>query len=95
MTFASSEDSDQPRHSEASLCAQMIAKDLSFPHVDSENSDQIGRMSRLIRVFAERTCHFVGLVVRRLRYNKMNVICMLNIGSSLYRRVRVTFRVSL
>ena len=29
-------------------------------------TDQTGRMPRLIRVFAGRTCHFVGFVVRRL-----------------------------
>ena len=78
MTFAPSEGSDQPRHlpslSRASLCAVMIAKDLSFPHVDSEDSDQTGRMPNVIGVFAGRTCHFVGLVARWLKYNKMNVI---------------------
>ena len=73
----------------------MKAKDLSFPHVDSEDSDQTGQMPMLISVFAGRTCYFVGLVVRRLKYNKMNVINMLNIGSFPYRRVSLTFRVSL
>ena len=29
-------------------------------------TDQTGRMPRLIRVFAGRTCHFVGFVMRRL-----------------------------
>ena len=72
----------------------MIATDLSFPHVDSEDSNQTGRMPRLIRVFARRTCHFVGLVMRQLRYNKMNVISVLNIGSFPFRRVRLTFSVS-
>ena len=47
--------------SESSLCAQWVAKDTSFLHADrslathwvhSEDSDQIGRMPRLIRVFA-------------------------------------------
>ena len=32
----------------------------------SEDSDQTGRMPRLIWVFAGRTCHFVGFVTRRL-----------------------------
>ena len=73
----------------------MKAKDLSFPHVDSEDSDQTGRMPRLIWAFAGRTGHFVGLVVRRLNYNKMNVISMLNIGSLPYSRVRLAFRVLL
>ena len=51
-----SEDSDQPGHppslirvwSESSLCAQWVAKDLSFLHADSEDSDLTGRMPRLI-----------------------------------------------
>ena len=37
-----------------------------FLHADSEDSDQTGRMPRLIRVFAWRKCHFVGFVMRRL-----------------------------
>ena len=75
MTCAPSEDSDQPGHqpslislginpvwSESSLYDQNVAKDLSFLHADSENSDQTGRMLRLIWVFAGRTsfwwfCH--------------------------------------
>ena len=39
-----------------------------FLHADSEDSDQTGRMSRLICVFAERNGHFVGFVMRRLMY---------------------------
>ena len=39
--------------------------------------------------------HFVGLVVRRLKYNNMNVINMLNISSFPYRGDRLIFRVSL
>ena len=41
--------------SESSLCAQWIDKDPSFLHADSEDSDQTGRMPRLIWVFAGRT----------------------------------------
>ena len=33
----------------------------------SEDSDQTGRMPKLIWVFAGRTCHFVGFVMRRLK----------------------------
>ena len=55
-----------PVWSESSLCAQWVAKDPSFLHADSEGSDQTGRMPRLIWVFAGRTCHFVGFVMRRL-----------------------------
>ena len=42
------------------------AKGPRFLHVDSEDSDQTGRMPRLIWVFAGRTGHFVGFVMRRL-----------------------------
>ena len=47
----------RPVCSESSLCAQWVAKDPSFLHADSEDSDQTGR-----------TCHFVGFVTRRLKY---------------------------
>ena len=50
---------------QSSLCAQWVAKDPSFLHTDSKYSDQTGRMSRLIWVFAGRTlicwfCHEVA-----------------------------------
>ena len=32
-------------------------------HANSEDADQTRRMPRLIRVFAERTGHFIGFVV--------------------------------
>ena len=38
----------RPVWSESSLCTQWIAKDPSFLHTDSEDSDQTGRMPRLI-----------------------------------------------
>ena len=41
--------------SESSLCAPWVAKDPSILHADSKDSDQIGRMPRLIWVFAGRT----------------------------------------
>ena len=70
MACAPSKESDQPGHPpsliESSQCAQRVAKDPSFLHADSEDSDQTGRMPRLIRVFAGRTCHFVGFVMRWL-----------------------------
>ena len=56
----------RPVWSESSLCAQWVAKDPSFLHADSEDSDQTGRTPRLIWVFAGRTDHFVGFVTRRL-----------------------------
>ena len=49
----------RPVWSESLLCAQWEAKDPGFLHADSKDSDQTGRMPRLIWVFAERTafCH--------------------------------------
>ena len=47
--------------SESSLCTQWVAKDPSFLHADSKDSDQIGRMPRLIWVVASRT--FILLVL--------------------------------
>ena len=54
---------------ESLLCAQWVAKAPSFLHADSEDSDQTGRMPRLILVFAGRTCHFVGFVMSWLFFN--------------------------
>ena len=51
-------------HSEQSLpCTLWVAKDPSFLHVYSKDSDQTERMPRLIWVFAGHTCHFVGFVM--------------------------------
>ena len=44
-----------PVWSESSLCAQWVVYDPSVLHADNEDSDQTGRMSRLIWVFAGRT----------------------------------------
>ena len=44
-----------PVWSESLLCAQRVDKDPSFLHADNEDSDQTGRMSRLIWVFAGHT----------------------------------------
>ena len=52
----------RPVWSKSSVYAQWVAKDPSFIHADSENSDHTWR----IWVFAGRTCHFVGFVMRRL-----------------------------
>ena len=53
---------------QSSLCAQWVTQDKSFLRADSEDSDQTGWMPRLIWVFAGRTCHFVGFVMRRLKW---------------------------
>ena len=65
MTFATSEDSDQPGRI-----------NLRFPHEETMSpqlhiertakTDQTGWMPRLIRVFAGHTDNFVGFVVRWL-----------------------------
>ena len=41
-----------PVWSESSMCTQWVAKNPRFLHADSEDSDQTGRMPRLIWVFA-------------------------------------------
>ena len=75
---APSEDSDQPGllpslirvvWSESSLSAWRKPGSLATHWAHSEDSDQTGRMPRLIWVFAGRTCHFVGFVMRRLKWN--------------------------
>ena len=60
----------RPVWSETSLCAQWVAKDQSFLHADSEDSDQTGRMPRLIWVFAGRT-----LILLVLSFRGLNIIC--------------------
>ena len=56
---APSEDSDQPGP-ESSLCAQWVAKDSSFLHADSEDSDQTGRMLGAHAIFGRGE---MGLIV--------------------------------
>ena len=56
----------RPVRSESSLCAQWVAKDLSFLRTDSEDSNQTGRMPRLIWVFARRS-HFVGFGAAQMK----------------------------
>ena len=65
-----------PVWSESSLCTQWVAKDLSFLHADSEDSDQTGRMPRMIWGFTGRTCHFAGFVMRRLIYAKKSQLAI-------------------
>ena len=50
-----------PVWSESLLCAQWVAKDPSFLQADREDSDQTGRMPRLIWVFAGRTASLLVL----------------------------------
>ena len=55
----------RPVYSEFSLPASRKLGSLATLQALSEVSDQTGRMPRLIWVFAGRTCHFVGFVMRR------------------------------
>ena len=54
----------RPVWSESSQYAQWVAEDPSFLHADSEDSDQAGRMPRLIWVFAGRTAILLVLSYR-------------------------------
>ena len=54
---APSEDSDQPGHPP---CAQWVAKDPSFLHVDSEDSDHTGRTESSLG--AQSHCWFCYVV---------------------------------
>ena len=72
--------------SESSLCTQWVAKDPSFLHADSEDSDQSGQMPRLIWVFAGWTGHFVGFVMLWLNY-----VANLNLRAFLLCRNRFRF----
>ena len=64
----------RPVWSESLLSAWRHLGSLATHWAQSEDSDQTGRMPRLIRVFARRTCHFVGFVTMRF-------ICYWNIFS--------------
>ena len=54
----------------SSLYAYGVAKDPSFLHADSDDSDQTGRLPRLMCVFAGSTGHFVGFVMLRLKFEE-------------------------
>ena len=56
----------RPVWSESSLSARTKLDSLATHWAHSEDSDQTGRMPRLIWVFAGRICHFVGFVTMRL-----------------------------
>ena len=80
MACVPSEDSDQPRHlpvwSESSLSAWRNLRSLATHWMHSLDSDQTGRMLRLIWVFAGWTCHFVGFVMRQLNYNMYSCLML-------------------
>ena len=56
----------RPVRSVSSLCAQWVAKDQSFLRADREDSDQTGRMPRLISLRWAHT-DIVGFVMSRLK----------------------------
>ena len=58
----------RPVWSESLQCAQWVAEDQMFLHVDSDGSDQTGRMPRLIWVFAVRKGNVIGFDMRRLKF---------------------------
>ena len=64
----------RPVWSESSLCAEWVAKDLSFLHVNNEDSDQTGRIPRLILSLRWAHSHFVGFVMRRLIYTSNDIL---------------------
>ena len=57
----------RPVWSESLLSAWRKLGALATHSVQSEDSDQTGQMPRLIWVFARRTFHFVGFVMRQLK----------------------------
>ena len=75
-----------PDWSESSLCAQWVAKDPRFLHADSEDSDPIGRMPRLICVFSGRTLILLVLSCRgshhHAHYSKQTQIDVLRLHCS-------------
>ena len=73
--------SEGPVWSESSLCDQWVAKDPSFLQADSEDSDQTGRMPRLMWVFAGRTATLLVLSCRGSN-NKGDVQEKLNFTAS-------------
>ena len=62
----------RPVWSESSLCTQWVAKDPSFLHADSKDSDQTGQMPRLIWVF---TGHTLTLLVLSCRGSNTHLTC--------------------
>ena len=58
-----------PVWSESSLCAWRKIGFLATHWPYSEDSDQTGRVARLIWVFAGRTSHFICFVMRRLIFS--------------------------
>ena len=65
---APSEDSYQPGHPPSLISLCCLHEESLGPIECTAKTDQAGCMPRLIRVFAGRTCHFVGFVMLWLIY---------------------------
>ena len=69
--------------SESSLSAWRKLGSSATHWVHSEDSDQTGQLPRLILVFAGRTCHFFGFVMRQLNCHRVvHIIWFFNQQSS-------------
>ena len=64
MTYAPSENSDQPGHPPSLIRVFAVSMKKAWASLHSKDPDQTGRMPRLIWVFTGRTGHFVSSVVR-------------------------------
>ena len=73
---------DQPGHPESSLYAQRVAMDRRFLHADSVDSDQTGRMPRLIWVFAGRTVTLLVLSCRGSYEPRHEKTCLLRAATT-------------
>ena len=74
---------------QSSLCAQWIAKDPLFLHAESKDSDQTGRMPRLIWVFAGRT-----LILLVLSCRDSHVFCRFRLNENTW-YTKLTWSVNL
>ena len=72
----------RPVWSDSSLCAIWVAKDPSFLHADSEDSDQTGQMPRLIWVFVGCTLTLLFFFMSRLIY-----LCSRNIWATQWKNL--------
>ena len=70
------------------MCAHSVTNDSRFLHADSEDSDQTGRIPRLIRVFAGRTSILLVLSCTCSFYNgykKENLIRITTFKETLFK----------
>ena len=69
---------------QSSLCAQWVAKDLSFLHADREDSNQTGRMPRLICdmpfcLFCHEAVHMLTTFLKWIAALRFYDVCLLGI----------------